>query len=220
MNIHKNWLKWLLSSVTLVALTGCATPRYATQTTFVPPPTEVGRSCVARCHTQLNQCQNQCATARQSCINGIEPIAQQAFQAGLRDYEVARRQYESDRQFYELNRSLRMGFGSPVFVPGYGWVMRPGFYGGGFGYPYTDDYAPEPPIAPSLNRVREQLIHERCDSLPCPCEQNFEQCYVGCGGGVQKSVVCIAHCSDKDLKPQPPALPGEGSLQTLTPLPR
>lgn len=210
-----NGLFLLLVVGVLGSLSGCATPQYATQTTFIPPQNAKGLVCLAQCQTELKQCQNTCTAARQSCIATIEPAAQQAFSDALRTYEVARKQYETDRQFYELNRSLRMGFGSPVFVNGYGWVMRPGFYRDDF---YDD--APTPPVAPSLAEERQRLIHERCDSAPCPCQQHFEQCYVGCGGGVKKSVVCIAHCKDTDPVPQtqaPQSSPVDES-RYLTPL--
>jgi hypothetical protein len=214
-NAARTILDWFLPLLAVGALGGCATPQYATQTTFIPPQTAKGLVCIAQCQTELKQCQNTCAAARQSCIANIEPAAQEAFASALKAYEVARKQYEIDRQFYELNRSLHMGFANPVFVPGYGWVMRPGFY--------HDDYyddAPTPPVAPSLAEERKRLIHEQCDSAPCPCEENFEQCYVGCGGGVKKSVVCIANCKDSDLRPQPqsPVQSEGGVLQKLTPL--
>ncbi len=200
MNIRKNnrlllWLKRSLLLAAVAALAGCATPQYATQTSYTPPQTAKGLICVAQCQDSLKQCQNSCSAARQSCIAHIGPAARAAFDSALKTYEVQRRQYETDRQYYELNRSLRMGFFNPVFVPGYGWVMRPGYYDD-----YYDD-APTPPVAPSLAKERQRMIHEQCDSAPCPCQENFEQCYVGCGGGVKKSVVCIANCKDSDPKP-------------------
>ena len=205
---------WSLSLLIVGALAGCATPQYATQTTFIPPQTSAGLACISHCQTELQQCQNTCAAARQSCIANIEPAAQEAFATALKTYEAERKKYEIDRQFYELNRTMRMGYSYPVFVPGYGWVMRPGFY-----QDFYDD-PPTPPVAPSLAEERKRLIQEQCDSAPCPCEQNFEQCYVGCGGGVKKTVVCIANCKDSDPKPQPqsPVLPEGGVQQQLTPL--
>jgi hypothetical protein len=219
MNIRKNWLKWALPSAALVALAGCATPQYATQTTFRAPLSVQGQSCVAnQCQKNLNQCQTTCTATRESCIAHIEPAVQQAYHEAQIGYDAAVRQYQTDRQFYDLNRAMRLSMLQPIFVPGRGWVYAPGYwgYGGGFGYPY--DSPPEPPTPPSMSAIRQHLISERCDNAPCPCQQNYEQCYLGCGGGVQKSVVCIANCRDSDPKPAPQA-PDLGTQQTLTPLP-
>ncbi|ANJ67959.1 hypothetical protein A9404_11750 [Halothiobacillus diazotrophicus] len=226
MNNRRNRLdRWLAAGAliaALVTLGGCASvPQYATQTTYRPPATAAGQACIATCHTKLQQCQTQCAAEREACISNIEPIAKQAFEDDLKRYEAARKQYESDRQIYELNQAFRSGWSYPVFVPRYGWVMGPGWYGPGWFGPNDDP--PTPPPAPSLKAERDRLIKERCDSKPCPCQNNFEQCYIGCGGQVEKSVVCIANCGDKDPRPQmsPMSSPvGNGNAsQTLTPLP-
>ncbi|WP_407275461.1 hypothetical protein [Halothiobacillus sp. DCM-1] len=184
----------------LALLAGCATPpQYATHTQFVPPSTPAGQQCVAQCSTALSACQNQCAATRTACVANIEPAAKQAFEAALQQYEGARQQYERDRQQYDLNQNLRFGwgYGQPVFVPGYGWVFSPGYFGRGW-----EDNPPSPPRAPSLAEERARLIAERCDNAPCACQSNYEQCYQGCGGQVQKSVVCVAHC---ESLPPPPA---------------
>ena len=195
----------------LAGLAGCATPQYATHTHFLPPATPAGQQCVAQCSVALTACQSRCSAARTACVAGIEPAVKQAFEAALQRYEGARQQYESDRQQYDLNQNLRfgMGFGRPVFVPGYGWVFSPGYFDRRW-----DDNPPTPPPAPSLAEERARLIHERCDSAPCPCQADYEQCYQGCGGQVQKTVVCVAHC---DRASTPPAVSPAASVQTTQP---
>ncbi len=209
---------WIGLGIAALLLAGCATPQYATQTTFRAPLSPQGQACVVnQCQKNLAQCQNTCARTRESCVANIEPAAQRAYNEEQIRYDGALRQYQTDRQFYDLNRAMRFDTLQPIFVPGRGWVYAPGYwgYGGGFGYP--NDSPPEPPMPPSLNAIRQHLITERCDNAPCPCQSNYEQCYVGCGGGIQKSVVCIAHCGNSDPKPAPQA-PALGSQQTLTPI--
>ncbi len=188
-------------------LAGCATPQYATHTAYVPPITQAGQQCIAQCSTAMSACQTHCAATRNACVANIEPAAQQAFESALQRYEGARQQYEIDLQQYTMNQNLRFGFGygQPVFVPGYGWVFSPGYMGRRW-----DDIPPNPPRAPSLAEERARMIHERCDSVSCPCQANYEQCYSGCGGQVQKSVVCIANCGNAPTAAQP---------QTAVPLP-
>lgn len=195
-----NRLRNAVPIVLLATLAGCASPQYATHTAYIPPATPVGQQCLAQCSTALSACQNQCAATRSACVANIGPAAQHAFELALQRYEGARQQYEIDLQQYTLNQNLRFGFGygQPVFVPGYGWMFSPGYMGRRW-----DDSPPSPPHAPSLAEERARMIHERCDSAPCSCQADYEQCYSGCGGQVQKSVVCIANCGDAPAANQP-----------------
>ena len=190
--LGRGW-KILLSLMLLTALAGCAhPPRYVTQTSYLPPQDKQGRACVSQCHAQLQACKKSCQAKREACIKKIEPQAMAAFQDAIKRYEAARQQYETDRQFYEMNRRLSWSIG----WANHHWP----YYGSGFWMtdePYWD--MPNPPPAPSYKAERQRLIKQQCDK-PCGCQDPYEQCFVGCGGTIRHTQVCVQNCGPNDLK--------------------
>jgi hypothetical protein len=168
-----------------VLLAGCAGPRYATEVRYLPPATEAGQACLQGCHTDMRACQADCQSRRETCIAGIEPQVDAAFDQALRQYEAERKVYMRERQFYQLDRTLSFGF-----------YHHPFYYGYPDPFWYTDRYfddPPVPPAAPSRAAIRERLVDEQCN-IDCGCQAAFDQCYVGCGGQIERRVVCIENC--------------------------
>jgi len=191
----------LLGLAVMAGLAGCAGPRYATEVRYLPPTTEAGLSCIQGCQTDRQACQSDCRARRESCIADIGPKADAAFEEALRRYEAQRRVYLRELQFYRLDRAMHVGF------------YRDPFY---FGYPgpfwYTDRYLDDPPIppeAPDRAAIRQQLIDQQC-SLQCGCQGAFDQCYVGCGGQVERRVVCIENCDGETPVSRIPPAPAGG----------
>lgn len=197
-----------LAVLLVVGVVGCAAgPRYATEVRYLPPSTEAGLACLQGCHIDMQACLADCESRRQACIAGIEPKVEVAFEQALRDYEAERRVYMRERQYYQLDRSLRFGAFRDPFYYGY-----PGSHY--YGYPgpfwYTDyyfDHPPIPPVAPDRATIRSHLIEVECD-LNCDCQDRFDQCYIGCGGQVERRVVCVENCNG-----EPP-----GSRTSATPV--
>ena len=185
-----------------VLLAGCAGPRYATEVRYLPPGSEAGQACLKGCHVEMQACQADCQSRRQSCIANIEPTVDAAFDQALRQYEAERRVYMRERQFYQLDRTLSFGF------------YRHPFY---YGYPdpfwYTDRYfddPPVPPAAPSRAAIRERLIDEQC-RIDCGCQSAFDRCYLGCGGQIERRVVCIENCDGEAPASRIPSTPASGA---------
>ncbi|MFW6323298.1 MAG: hypothetical protein ACOC02_06720 [Guyparkeria sp.] len=185
----------------VAVLAGCAAPRYATEVRYLPPATEAGQSCLRGCHTDMQACQADCQSRRQSCIAGIEPEVDAAFDQALRQYDAERRVYMRERQYYQLDRAMHFG------------LYRDPFY---YGYPssfwLTDHYYDDPPVppeAPSREAIRAAVIDEQCN-LDCGCQAAFDQCYVGCGGQIERRVVCVENCDDEAPRSRIPAEPAGG----------
>lgn len=190
----------LLALAVITGLAGCAGPRYATEVRYLPPTTEAGLSCISGCQINRQACQSDCQSRRESCIADIGPRADAAFEEALRRYEAERKVYLRELQFYRLDR-LHVG------------LYHGPFY---FGYPgsfwYTDRYFDDPPVPPeppSRDAIRQQLIDQQC-SLTCGCQDAFDQCYVGCGGQVERRVVCIEHCDGETPVSRIPPAPAGG----------
>ena len=181
-----------------VLLAGCAGPRYATEVRYIPPASEAGQACLKGCQIDMQACQADCQSRRQSCIANIEPRVDVAFEQALRQYEAERRVYMRERQFYRLDRTLSFGF-----------YHHPFYYGYPDPFWYTDRYfddPPVPPAAPSRAAIRERLVDEECN-IDCGCQPAFDQCYVGCGGQVERRVVCIENCDGEAPVSRIPATP-------------
>jgi len=188
----KRWLLWIGLALTL---TGCATPRFEISVSYIPPQTEAGLACIAACSEQLAQCQTACAEQFESCRLEVEPDVQSAFQEALERYELQRQQYLSEVRFYEINRALNWSFGyrRGCYHPYWGFYhpCYDGFWGWGY-YGYWER-PPIPPEAPNLDRIREQIIAQRCNSQ-CDCQSTYEQCYLNCGGQIIREERCVANC--------------------------
>ncbi|HER35694.1 MAG: hypothetical protein JXJ30_08995 [Halothiobacillaceae bacterium] len=187
-------------------LAGCASPRYATEVRYLPPTGAGGQACLQGCQTEMRACQADCQSRRQSCIATIEPRVDDAFDQALRQYEAERRVYMRERRFYQIDQSLSFGFHRHPFYYGYGYGYRDPFW-------YTDRYFDDPPVppeAPSRTAIRERLVDQECN-IDCGCQPAFDQCYIGCGGQVERRVVCVANCDDEAPTARIPANPGAGS---------
>lgn len=191
-----SWRSAFLLAASALVLSACASPRYATEVRYVPPATEAGMACLQGCHVEMKACQADCQSRREACIAGIEPRVDVAFEEALKRYEVERQRYMRERQFYQLDHALNFGYYHHPFYYGY-----PGPFW------YTDrfyDDPPVPPAAPDRATIRKRVIDQHCNE-PCGCQEGFDQCYVGCGGQVERRVVCIENCRETDPLPNPSA---------------
>jgi len=194
--IAHRWAGWAGLLMLATLLSACAAPRYATEVRYLPPTGEAAQRCLDGCRVEMQACQADCQSRREACIREIEPQVEAAFDEALRRYEIERRAYMRERQFYEIEHALHFGYYHHPFYYGY-----PGPFW--FTDRYWDD-PPVPPAAPDRAAIRERVIDRECNP-GCGCQQAFDQCYIGCGGQVERRVVCVEHCREGDPRPQPPA---------------
>jgi len=193
------WISALFTALAALTLAGCASPQYVTHTSYIPPADSGGLACVESCHSRLQTCQADCKARRDACVSRIEPKVMATFQDELRRYEIQRRQYEADRRAWELDRQFDWTVGY-----GWGWPYHHPYYSSFWltDRPYYWRDLPKPPPAPSLKATRARVIHQECD-VACGCQQQFDQCYVGCGGTVKRTTVCVKNCGPNDIKAPP-----------------
>lgn len=189
----------MLPLLAAMLLSACAAaPRYATEVRYVPPAGTQAQQCLQGCRVEMQACQADCQSRREACIEEIEPQVDAAFAEALKRYDVERQHYMRERQFYQIEHALHFGYYHHPFYYSY-----PGPFW------YTDRYwddPPVPPAAPDRAAIRERVIDEQCNQ-PCGCQAAFDQCYVGCGGQVERRVVCIENCREGDPRPNP-SVPG------------
>ena len=91
----------LAIGVAVVALTGCATPRYETVHRYEPPVSVEGRACVASCEAARTQCRSDCQAAWTQCTAQVEPQVESHYAQALADYADELRLYRMDLDRYE-----------------------------------------------------------------------------------------------------------------------
>lgn len=179
----------------LVALSGCAGPRYQTVAHYEPPADPQGRACLDRCPRTLQDCQDRCRVNYQACLVEQEPEAQA-------HYEELLRRYEADLARYS---ALAASYGASL---GFGWGS--GYWGGWGGYgpwrgPWYDPwYAPgyylgPPPKMPDRAKVVRRYLQQACGQH-CGCQLEYDACFLACGGQKTVEWQCVANCPE----PGPP----------------
>jgi hypothetical protein len=164
----------------VMAMGGCATPRYQTIYRYEPPSDQAGRSCLNTCEQKLSRCQDHCAADYQACVNEIGPEVEKRYGAALKRYENELAIYQAERQRYELISLMNWNY--PFWGPGR-YSAWPGYY----------DFPPIPPTKPDHKYYFEQVQGEKC-ARDCGCQPLYDACFLGCGGKKIPEVRCIANC--------------------------
>lgn len=199
--MNKVWL-FLLGCWLLV---GCA-PQYETRYALTPPMSTSGLSCLSRCDTQTRACNLQCSQQYGQCSAKAEQQARTELPSQLSDYDTRftawqreNDRYATDLRFYEMElhqRELqedlrritceRDGKESANCQQQYTLVHNLPF----LNEPHHPDVAPERPnLATETVRIRALTC-----SNECKCDDQYRQCYSGCGGTVKPYQFCVENC--------------------------
>jgi hypothetical protein len=167
------------------SLAGCAAPRYQTIYRYEAPADQQGRACLENCQGRLSSCQEDCSNAFKSCMNTIEPVLKERYAEALKHYVEEVERYTWDIRHYEMQFWPGWGHGSWYGAwPYQGWP-------GSYWYPYP------PPIMPSREVVLDRLRKEKCVE-DCGCLNNYDACFLGCGGKRVPEVKCLGNCLKQD----------------------
>lgn len=174
----------LPAALLLLALTGCASPRYQTLVHHESPVDAHGQACVAACDQTRTNCRAQCQADWQACAARVEPQVDARYAQALRDYELELRLYQQDLTRYQWDLWL-------------GWGHRHGgiwYSPWQFGFWPDPGYVPRPPAGvPTRDQVRDALLKSACQS-DCSCDVRFDACFTSCGGKIVQEQRCVANC--------------------------
>lgn len=171
-------------AVIVLALAGCATPRYETVRSLEPPAGEEGRVCARACEASLAACQKDCQVAWQACADRVEPQVEGRFAQALKAYAQDLRRYRRDLDWYEWDMWLGWNHGPGGFwySP---WPYHP--------WPRAHFWIDPPGDPPTREEVRAGLLKAQCQD-DCGCLTRHEACFLGCGGKVVSETRCVANC--------------------------
>lgn len=180
---------WIAATL-LIAVAGCAAPRYETVTHYQPPTDAAGQACVAECSKKLAECQGRCRDHYQACLQELQPRLEGRYAAALDAYAGELERYRRALRQYEMSLGFCLGHGWPYLEPWpplYPWPCYPGPY-----------FSPcPPPQAPTREGVLEAMRTASC-AEDCGCLVAYDDCYLACGGRKIPERRCIGNCPCAD----------------------
>ena len=177
-------MRTMLLVISVIALAGCASPRYQSVYRYEPPADGAARGCLEKCSQKMESCQKSCTADYQACLTRIEPLVEGRYNEALKRYAGELEGYRWDLERYQLYQSLRW---SDSF-----------WYGPGFYRPWPGPYYTPIPIAPrkpSRDEAFKQLKKEKCE-VECGCQPIYDACFLGCGGKMIPEERCVANCPE------------------------
>jgi hypothetical protein len=86
----------------MLALSGCAAPRYETTTHREAPTGAAAQACLEACAARLETCKQACAETYQACLKRVEPEAGEHYRQVLDRYAADLERYRSDLYDYQF----------------------------------------------------------------------------------------------------------------------
>ena len=174
-------IRFPIPSMLVLALAGCATPRYETVTLRQPPTDSAAPACLAACERNLEVCKHSCAEKFQACLNAVEPEAEAHYRQTLERYAEGLERNRRDLASYEFQlwSSFHWGRGAYWYDP----------------FPFHHPPPPLLPRVPSREEDLKRFRESRCGA-DCGCQSPYDACFVACGGRISGERRCVENCPD------------------------
>jgi hypothetical protein len=194
---------YILASAILL-ICSCA-PKYKIVHDYTPPTSTYGLSCLNKqCHKQNLYCQNLCLEQYTHCQqlqeqNAIDDFNQilgeyyaklELHQSKLDLYFQKQKIYLQDKKFLKRKQKHALEQCESKQLnkhncPNYKKFKKKL-------KKLNKPYKPHKPFKPTL---RQTIVdYQKFCHNDCQCKENFNQCYVGCGGQVNSRKICIDNC--------------------------
>ncbi len=190
-------MKYIVLIIGMLLFTACS-PKYKIVKEYHPPKTTATTPqtsiCLGTCQTKRQACKSSCKSAFNTCKIKADQIAKERYTKQMQYYTQALERYVNDVNI-QMQFSAFDYYSDSFYLP----YARGPFYGHAnslFWYDPMPIYSYGPrPQRPSLKQEIRKAQAEFCD-LDCGCTQQFDDCYIGCGGEVTSKKVCIENCSE------------------------
>ncbi len=185
-------------------------PVYENKIEWIPAPGFAGQACSQECATKRLNCQRQCSTGYQQCyLQATEqaekqlPIALQSHQISLNNYYAEKRIYDFEIDRYErenrrLDRKQQYHHSLCQSTPSekHHCEMADSYRHQLNRLHRPHDYQLNRPTTPTLQTLSTTIASSACDR-ECGCENNYTSCFVGCGGKVIQTPICVENCTEE-----------------------
>jgi hypothetical protein len=179
----------LLPLLVMLALSGCAAPRYETTTQREAPTGAAAQACLEACAARLETCKQACAETYQACLKRVEPEAGEHYRQVLDRYAADLERYRSD--LYDYQFQLWVGWYGDN-----GGIWYNPWHHPWFGPWSSRSYVPPPPAVPTRDAVLADFRESRCGG-DCGCQPPYDACFLACGGKISSVTRCVDNCPDK-----------------------
>ncbi|MEO2083430.1 MAG: hypothetical protein ABGX12_05365 [Desulfurobacteriaceae bacterium] len=191
----------------LVCLTfSCGAPKFAVKYEYIPPNNN--EACLKKCRISYTECQKKCIEEEKECKKNIRTEAERLYRESLLTYRKELESYTKALSSYraellDWNNEFRKIYDDYSFFRN---ACRK----------EKDKYAcrrekelkeelenlerekPTPPARPkrpSLTEILEKL--ERSCRRSCNCGEEFDRCFISCGGKLRPVRFCIENCEKR-----------------------
>lgn len=194
---------FFLISVALLCV-GCG-PRYVVKNNYIPPTSGNAKECLSICEQSSQLCQKSCQSRYQICLDSAMIKAQEIEQRERKEYDIAYQRYQMDymiyqREFHRWKRDYNNYSRDLSYFHNLCERERDGN-----ACRKRDDLRrylsrlsherPEEPWIPARPTYEQILVNQQsfC-TTQCGCEQQYDTCFVGCGGQVIPYKMCVENC--------------------------
>ena len=188
----------------ILFLSGCV-PRYTIKHLYIPPVGTKAKQCLQTCKDERVACDIKCQDSYNNCLNkaflrakdikGIEDTnydkAYESYLQKLNEYKNHmlswQSEYDKDRSdwsYFQSKCKNRHDRYACSRVNELSWTLRK-----------MINIKPKEPQAPIKKSFVQILKNEQkvCKS-DCGCQNDYDTCFLNCGGEIQLKKICIANC--------------------------
>ncbi len=193
-------MKYLLAFF-LILFSGCSAKYKVVKEYNLPQDSENSKICIGLCQTKKIDCQTKCKSEFDICKIEANKVAQKNYEDEVKLYTAKLESYVNDMSSINVNYIYDPFFYDPyyynqsIFLSGYPYYYAP--------YPRAIFHQSAPmrakPRKPSLEREQLKAQMKLCN-IDCGCNNNYDDCFRGCGGVISHKKICIENCPNEDKK--------------------
>jgi len=200
-------MKYPLIGLVALLLTACS-PKYVVKTVYIQPSTKQEKVCVQECNVKRQTCQIHCNQKRDNCLVEAEKKAKESFPSMLDEYDYIMHQYEREQNRYEVEiaswdrnhhhleekfQTYRRLCDNKKDRKSYECRRAREIDSELESIEAIEPTAPPHPHEPIL--AEEIKKAQSSCSNNCGCQDDYDNCFVSCGGTLDYKKICVENCN-------------------------
>jgi len=196
----------LIAGLSALFFTACS-PKYVIKTLYTQPTTNQGKTCVKECNVKRKTCQIHCNQKRDDCLEHAKKRAKANFPSILDEYNHVMYQYEIEINRYDVaisswnRRHIRLEEQFKTYRELCDKKKNKKSYECRRAREIdrelesVDAVEPKSPPRPNKPILSEEIkIAQKSCSNKCGCKDEYNNCFVSCGGVLDYKKICVENC--------------------------